>query len=54
LPVIAANDWHAMTRAAHFHKRPDFHRAYDKTTEALLTLGDSFVQQELNSKKPSV
>jgi hypothetical protein len=54
LPVIAAKDWHAMTRVAHFHKRADFHRAYDKTSEALLTLGDSFVQQELNLKKPVV
>jgi hypothetical protein len=54
LPVIAPNDWQAMTRVAHFHKRPDFHRAYDKASEALLTLGDSFVQEELNLRKPIV
>ena len=54
VPVIAASNWRAMTRVAHFHKRPDFHRAYDKVSEALLTLGDRYVEQELNLKKPIV
>lgn len=36
-----------MRRVVHFHRRPDLHRAYDRI-KALLMLGDSYLQQELN------
>jgi hypothetical protein len=51
---ISGIDWHALKRTVHFKKRLDFRNAYNKVSDTLLAVGDSYVQKELSLKKPIV